>query len=199
MKVCVNDKVVGPSPGDGATLEALLDSLRTRGEIGSDEVVVGLQVDQCSWAPADMDRLQQTQLGGVGEVLIATEDLRGYARRILTDAGSMLAVLEEATGRVADELRSGPLDKANMDLFNLLHALQRFLACLYHVTNTCGLAQGSPDPQRQLMAQVAGTLDLIQSSQERQDWASLAAQLEMDLLPALKGFEGVLHNMTAEV
>ncbi|MHC4479899.1 MAG: hypothetical protein ACYS8K_01715 [Planctomycetota bacterium] len=199
MKLSINDRPVGTSAADGDTLEALLDSLRDRGEIGRDEVVVRLEVDRRPWHAADVDTLTDARLEGIQQVCIDTDDLHGYARRILQDGSSMLAVLEEATGRVAGELRSGEQEKSNADLFNLLSALQQFLACLHQVKNTCGLEGEALGLSSDAMKAVSDSLELIQASQESEDWMSLATHLEADLLPALGRFQGVLAQMSDRI
>jgi hypothetical protein len=158
-------------------------------------VVVGLEVDNRPCTADDLKAMESVSLREANEVSIVTDDVRGYARRILTDAGGMLSVLQEATARVAEEFRGGAVQKANADLFNLLSALQGFLACVCHIDNICDLARAPLDAQRHLLAQVAECLDRIESSQERHDWLALAAQLELSLLPALAGFEPVLQEM----
>ncbi|KPK65275.1 MAG: hypothetical protein AMK73_03425 [Planctomycetes bacterium SM23_32] len=197
MRVSVNDRPVATSSEDGATLEALLDSLRNRGEIARDQVIVRLDVNNHPWRAEDMDKLGDAPLKAVGEVAIATDGMQGYARRILTDARSMLTVLEDATRHLAAEFRADKPEQANGDLFNLLNALQRFLFCLYHVRNTCGLESDPAHEQQHLIAQLTGCLDLVELSQERRDWPSLADQLELDLLAALRGFDHVLDRMAA--
>jgi hypothetical protein len=199
MRVSINGRPVVTSPDDGTTVEALVDSLREREEIPRDQVVVGLDVDRCALRGAGWERLGSAQLDESSEVAIATDDTRGYARRILTDARGMLSVLKEAARCLADEFRSGAPERANADLFNLLNALQCFLACLYHVSNTCGLQRQPLDSPLPLFDQVAGSLDAIESSQQRGDWASLSRQLEADLVPALDGFEPVLQHMVDSI
>ncbi|MHC5033413.1 MAG: hypothetical protein ACYTFZ_00025 [Planctomycetota bacterium] len=199
MEVSVNDRAVSTSLEDGATIDALLDNLRERGEIRRDEVIVTLDVDNHAPSAADMDAVLRTRLCDVQHVCIETDDLQGYARRILTDARSMLSVLQDAAKHLADEFRGDEHEKSNADLFNLLTALQHFLACLYHVRNTCGLAQAPLEPGGRLLADVSSSLELIQTSQEEQDWHGLAAHLELKLLPALGGFERVLQEMSDSI
>jgi hypothetical protein len=199
MKVSVNDRPIETSEADGTTLEALLDSMRDRGEIRDDEVVVGLTVEGRPWRADDLEALGQADLGRHADVAIATDDMQGYARRILNDSRSMLAVLEEGASRLAAELREDDAARANADLFNLLNALQSFLACLYHVRNMCGIEGGPLGTQQQLVARMTGALDLMELSQERRDWTSLAEQLEAELLPALEGLRGMVDEMAAAV
>ncbi len=196
MELTINERTVESTPEDGETLEALLDGLRRRGEIGRDQVVVGLCVDRRDWRAEDMDRLDQVRLEQVREVAIATDELAGYAGRILTDAAGMVEVLREGTHRLAAQFRSGDPEKANAGLFSLLTALQRLLACIYHVKNTCGAESPALEDPAALLDGLLRGLDLIQLSQEGEDWAALAAQLETEMLPALDGIEGALRDLS---
>ena len=195
MRVAVNGSPVEAPAEGGATLGALLSDLRRRGDIAPDQVVVALALDGRPCVPGDLDRPEDTRLEAVGEVAVSTDDLRGYSRRILGDARGMAAVLREASARLAGEFRAGAPDKANGDLFNLLSALQALLVCIYHVDHICGMSGGPLDSHRRLFSEVAGALNLIQFSQERKDWTSVADGLERDLVPALAGFGPLLGDM----
>lgn len=195
MKVKINGRTVAYAGEAGDTLGALLDSLRRAGEIAGDQVVVALRVDDRPCTSEDLAGMENASLREAEEVLIVTDQVRGYARRILTDAGSMLSVLQEATSRVAEGFRGSAVEKANANLFSLLTSLQCFLACICRVDELCDLARAPLDPQRHLFAEVTDCLDRIQSSQEKQDWLTLAAQLELNLRPVLAGFEPVLQDM----
>ena len=199
MKLTLNDRPVAAGPEDGQTLESLLDGLRGRGEICSDEVVVELCVDRRPWQADDMDGLASTRLADLSEVAIATDDVRGYARRILADTRGMLDILEQAVPRVAEQFRSGPPEQANGALFNLLNALQQFLVCLYHVRNTCSLQSDPLGASGELLDRVAACLDEVREGQERKDWPALGSLLDEGLLPAIQCFERVLQDMIHEV
>ena len=194
-EVSINDRAVGTSDEDGDTLESLLDSLRGRGEIGSAEVMVALEVDSRSWAADELDRLGDVALADVRQVAIATDDMRGYGRRILTDAAGMLAVLQEAATKLAHNFRHGDPKEANADLFNLLDAFQRFFGCVYHVKNTCAVQNRDLDSPEGLLGRVDAALDLVAASHESEDWPALADRVEKDLLPAIAGFEVVLQDL----
>lgn len=198
MKITLNDRPVAATPEDGQTLESLLDSLRMRGKIRGDEVVVEFRVDSRPWHADDMDRLGATRLADLSEVAIGTDDMRGCARRILADARSMLRVLQQAVPPVAQQFRSGPHEEANKALFSLLNALQQFLTCLYQVKHTCALQRDPFGASGELLDLVTGCLDGIRGSQERKDWQALGSRLEGELLPALQGFEDVLRDMIDE-
>jgi len=176
MKITLNDRPVAATPEDGQTLESLLDSLRMRGEIRGDEVVVEFRVDRRPWRADDMDRLGSTRLADLSEVAIGTDDMRGCARRILADARSMLRVLQQAVPPVA----------------------QQFLTCLYQVKHTCALQRDPLGASGELLDLVTGCLDGIRGSQEGKDWQALGSRLEGELLPALQGFEDVLRDMIDE-
>jgi len=196
MRVTVNGRCVADVNEDGGTLAGLLGGLRARGEIAGDEVVVGLEVNSSPCAARDLDALADVALGESSEVAIATDDLPGYGRRILADARSMRCVLEEAAERLPAEFRSRELRKANAGLFNLLNALESFILCLSHVRNTCAASCGPSESWQRIMAQVSESLDAIQDSQQAKDWMSLAGHLELKLLPALRGFEPVVKDMS---
>ncbi len=199
MEVSVNERSVITPPEEADTLGSLLDGLRARGEIGSDEVVVSLQVDDLPWKAEDVSRLHSTPLREGADVRVSTDDVRGCARRILTDAGSMLGVLQEAAGRVADQFRSGEPKEASTGLFNLLDALQRFLACLQHVKNTCSPGQSTADAPEQVTSRIMAALNSIQAHLEAEDWSSLAADLDSELLPSLAGFRQILRDIIEEI
>jgi len=194
MKLSVNARTVAVPAQNEATLDALMDGLRSSGEIERDQVVVELRVDGRAWQADDVDTLYLTSLRDVREVVIRTDDLRGCARRILTDAGSMMGVLREGAVDLAAQFRSGDAQEANTGLFNLLNALQQFLVCLYRVRNTCALDAtllGSTDE----LAAVGESLDAILAAQERKDWHGLASCLEKDLVRALDGLDGTRWRM----
>lgn len=199
MKVSVNDKPVEVPKRDGRSLEDLLDDLRHRGEIGDDQVVVGLEVDRRPWRTEGPHALGDAGLDDVNEVAISTTGMRGYARRILADAGGALAVLKEATQQVARSLRQEEPSKANADLFNLLDALQHLLACVYHVQNSCALHNGPAGTSSQLLERLNDGLDAIQARQQRQQWDGVASELEGRFLPALQELESVIENMKGEL
>jgi hypothetical protein len=195
MKLTLNHRPVAAAPDDGETLESLLDGLRGRGEIRSDEVVVELRVDSRAWQADDMAALASTRLADLSEVAIATDEVRGCARRILVDCRSMLDVLEQAVPRVAEQFRSGPPEQANEALYNLLNALQQFMVCLYHVRNTCALKSDPLGASGDLLGGLAACLDDIHGGQEREDWRALGCLLADGLPPALQRFEVVLQDM----
>jgi hypothetical protein len=199
MRLVVNDSAVADVPSGPTTVEGLLDALRERGDIGRDQVVVALQVDDRPWAADDMDRAASASLEGVRDVAVQTSDLRGYARRILADADSTRAVLQEAARQVAAGLREGSPDGANAHLFSLLDALQRFLACLVHVQNACGLDRAVWGPSDGAMEQMSDGLESMRLSQEQQDWAALADHLEERFVPALETIGGVIDRMKGEL
>jgi len=199
MKLSVNEKPVSVSLADGTTLEDLLDSLRERGEIGADRVVVGLEVDLNPWAAEDMDNLQYTRLEDLGEVAIATGDMRECARRILADAVGMVEVVRQAAGEVAQTFLDGAHQEANGDLFRLLDALQHLLGCLGAVQNTLGLSRGPLDPSVGLMERLSGGLEAIQASQERQDWPALAEHIQSQLMPVLADLHAAVASMSGEL
>ncbi|MBA7709768.1 hypothetical protein ES703_118693 [subsurface metagenome] len=140
-----------------------------------------------------MDRLKYTRVQDVDSLTITTAGMAGYARRVLTDAQSMLSVLQRGAGLVAHGFRNGAHQKANSDLFNLLDAVHCLLVCLYHVQNACDLEEGPLDSS--LIARMTSSLDAIQSSQERMDWPALARQLEGQFVPVLREFDTVLETM----
>ena len=73
------------------------------------------------------------------------------------------------------------------------------MACLYHVRNTCGLEGEFLGYSGQPIGGMDRSLELIQASQESEDWPCLAAHLEDDLLPALAGFEDLIENMSDRI
>jgi len=200
MKLTVNDRAPSAMPNGANTLEDLLDALRSTGDIGDDQVVVGITVDRRSWSADDMDGLSTTTLTDVQEVAVSTTGMLGYAQRILTDARGMLDVLIEGSHRVADGLRRDSPDQANAHLFNLLNALQRFLGCLIHVQNACKLSSGllSESAQTTLTSMSDG-LEAIQAGQDSQDWDAVACNLERRLVPALQCVGGVMDSMKGEL
>ena len=199
MKVSVNDREVAGTAPAGSTLEDLIDDLRRRGEIASDEIVASLAVDSRPWASGDMERLPFTPLDGLSEITITTDDMAGYARRILADASNMLSVLRQASDRIAAELRGREPRRANTNLFQLLDAIQQFLACLYNVRNSCAPQAQLLDSRRAVMSLLSAALDGIVECQEREDWPALATQIERYLGPALDGFEDIIVAMTEQV
>jgi hypothetical protein len=199
MKLTIDQRDVAIVPQDGETLDSLLTGLRARAEIPATRVIASLEVDGSRWAADHIEAAAHTMLDDLAEVHIRTDDLQGYARRILTDAGGMLGVLQAATLRLADEFRADEPKQANADLLNLLNALQHFLACLYHVRNTYASELPDPDPMQPVVERVSRCLDVIQASQERRDWTALAGQLELDLLPSFRGFESLLEGMKDEI
>ena len=199
MKVTVNDQVVETPLDKQDTLDALLDGLRESGRIPADQAMVHLEVDGRSWKVEDMDGLDQTRLSDLQQVAISTADLRGYARRIVTDAASIVPVLVEATRQVALKLRRESPEEANARLFELLDALHHLLICLYRVQNVCGLRCNPLDSGQQVVQRITAGLRSIRTSQETQDWDALAHQLEQDLLPAMEGFADVIGSMKEEL
>jgi hypothetical protein len=199
MKVTVNAQLVKSSAGDGDTLGDLIDELRRCGSIKPDEVLASLAVDSREWGAQDMELLHGTQLDGLTEVSITTDDISGYARRILNDAAGMLNVLRQATRGVARNLRGSQPKKANRDLFQLLDAIQQFLTCLYRLRNTCVGHDTAIGSQCAALALMSASLDTIVGCQEREDWPSLASQLEHDLMPALDAFDHLVSTMMRHV
>lgn len=195
MRLTIDRRDVAVTPDDGETLDSLLTALRARGEVPAARVIASLEVDGSRWSADEMAAAASVKLDALDEVSIITDDLSGYARRILTDAGSMLGVLQAATLRLADDFRADEPRQANSDLLNLLNALQHFLACLYHIRNTYSLQRQEPDPMAAVVERVSRCLDVIRASQERCDWTALAGQLELDLLPSFRGFENLLEGM----
>jgi len=199
MKLTVNAATVPELPPGIRTIEDMVDALRERGDIRADEVVVELKVDGYRWRAADMDSMESARLEGVREVAVSTTDMRGYASRILTDAESMLRVLIEGSTHVADLMRTGPPDEANVHLFNLLNALQRFLACLVHVQNACELSNGLLGSSEGLLTGLSASLESVQQQQEESDWTAVAERLENDLVPALEALRPLLDGMRGEL
>jgi len=199
MRVCVNDQPVDASELDGRTLEDLLGSLRRSGRVADDEVVVRFAVDNQPWQAEDMDRLAGVELDDVEEIAITTAGLRDYAGRILADASGMLAVLKDATRRVSACLRGGDIKKGNADLFNLFDALHRFLACIYHVQNSCALSCGPVGTSDELLAGLNAALEAVHAPQQLGRWAEVARQLEGQFLPELDRLGIVLDDMRDEL
>jgi hypothetical protein len=196
MRVCVNEQPVDASELDGQTLEDLLDSLRRSGCVADDEVVARFAVP---WQAEDMDRLAGIELDDVEEIAITTAGLRGYATRILADASGMLAVLKDATRSVAACLRGGDIKKGNADLFNLFDALHRFLACIYHVQNSCALSCGPVGASDELLAGLNAALEAVHAPQQLGQWAEVARQLEGKFLLALDRLGIMLDDMRGEL
>lgn len=199
MNLTVNAATIPELPDGIQTIEDMIDALRERGHIRADEVVVELEVDGYCWRAADMDSMGSARLEGVREVAVSTTDMRGYAFRILTDAESMLRVLTEGSAHVANLMRTGPVDQANVHLFNLLNALQRFLSCLVHVQNACELSTGLLGSSEDVLAGLSASLESVQQHQEASDWVGVAERLESDLVPALGALHPVLDGMRGEL
>lgn len=186
MKLSINEAPVATLPDEEETsVGALLDGLRRRGDIRSDEVVVGLRVNDRPWSSGNLDALFDARLDASHEVSIATDDLRGYGRRILTDSRDMLRVLRDAASSLAEQFRSGRPKDANTNLYNLLSTMQMFLACIYHVRNTCAVPCSALEASGPVITGISRSLDAIQTSQTAHDWPALASQLESELTPAL--------------
>lgn len=198
MKVSVNEHVVQEGAGTDGDLGDLLNRLRADGDIPDDQVVVGLRVDERQFTADDLTELAETPLQQIGEVAVATDDVRGYASRILTDVVSMLRVLRRAVPRVAEALRDGDAEEANADLFRLLEALQNAFVCLHQVQNTCELAHGPTASSEPLAGEISEAFDLIEAAQETEDWDALADALQDRLLPALGRLDEVVEMMRDE-
>ena len=199
MHVCVNDRPVSVSAGDGRTVEDILNSLRRRGEIRESQAVVALAVDGRPWTGADLDAAGRAELGEDARIAVHTAGVADCAQRALRDAGGMLDVLTEAAVAVAVRFRESPAEEANARLYDLLEALHRFLGFLHRLQNTCSPAYRPLDDDAGPLAAVADALQTVQERQETQDWAGLADALEDALAPALGVFAPVLERMAREV
>ncbi len=199
MNVTVNDEAVVELPESADTFGDLLDGLREAGRIRDDEVVVAITTDAHRWSAEDMDALQEDSFSDVQELSIETADLRGYAERILTDAESMLRVLDEAAERVAATFRAGESGVGSNHLFNLLNALQRFLTCVVQVENACSLEHGLVGSASEALSELSDSLSAVQESQEQEDWTALADAIEQRLMPSFERIRGVLAAMREEL
>ncbi len=202
MNVTVNDRAV-ETPADvlpsDAGLDTLLDDLKKRGDIPADEVVVSLEVNGHRWTSEDMDRLGTTTLRDVARVAVGTAGVQQYGGRVLDDAASMLKVVREATQSVAREFRQGAPEQANEHLFLLLDAIHSFFSCTFRVMNICAPEQTAVQSQNRLIQGITSSLDSIQASQEKQDWAALADRLESELVPALDECGGLISRLQKEL
>ena len=133
MKVTVNDRPVAACATEETTLGDLLEELRQRGEIPADQVLVGLKAEGRPLGVRDFEARLAAPLAGLGELAIATTDLHGYGRRILTDADAMLSLLCDAAPQIAHQFQAGDPKEASSHLYNLLDCVQRFLFCLAQV------------------------------------------------------------------
>ena len=193
--VTLNDRPVAAPAEEGETLESLLDALRSGGQIGRDEVVTTFRVDDRPWQADDMDRLGDVRLADVSEVAIATDDLHGYVRRLLSGARSMLGVLLAAVPRVAEQFRTCEPGAANSALLGLLTGLQHLLAFLSQLRHACDFSGDPLDASGGAFRDISAGLDALQVCQERRDWPALAGVLEGELLPPLRGLDGVLQGI----
>ncbi|MFO7956020.1 MAG: hypothetical protein R6X33_02850 [Candidatus Brocadiia bacterium] len=198
MKVSVNERVVQEGAGTDGDLGDLLNRLRADGDIPDDQVVVGLRVDERQFSADDLTELAETPLRQIGEVAVATDDVQGYAARILADVVSMLRVLRQAVPRVAESLREGDAEEANADLFRLLAALQNAFVCLHQVQNTCDLAHGPTEASEPLADEISEALDIVEAAQKTEDWDTLADALQGRLLPTLNRLGEVVELMRNE-
>jgi len=198
MRISINNRAVQEEPGADGDLGDLLNRLRADGNIPDDEVVVGLRVDERRFTGDDLAELADTPLQQIAEVAVATDDVRGYASRILTDMASMVRVLRQAVPRVALALRDGDAEEANADLFRLLQALQNAFACLNQLQNTCDLAHGPAEASEPLAQDISDALDLVEAAQQTEDWDALAEALEEGMLPALGRLDEVMEMMRDE-
>ncbi len=199
MQISLNEREVDVPCRDGATLDSLLDALRSEGQIAPDEVVVGIEVDSRRLNAEDLEERAAMPLSGAEGVVIATDGLRGYASRMLTDALGMVNVLREAAPRVADGLRESSEARANADLFTLLDALQQLLICLYQVQNTCTLQTGPANAADARLQRVDEVLTVVQQRQEQRDWEGLAEQLDGALLGDLDDLASLIGDMRDEL
>lgn len=185
MKVTVNEAPVDVPPAPDMTVASLLDELRESGAIPADQVVVGLELDTADGHGGD-DILEQT-VSKASRVAVATDDMRGYARRILTDLDGMLAVVRESAPRIAEKLRSGSTKEANSDLYNLFDALQQLLFCLCQIQNTCLPEREESPLSEDAVERLNSCLDAVQECQQRGDWEAVADRLDDTVEPALAG------------
>lgn len=184
MQVIVNDRPAEIEVDEDTTLGDILDGLRKSEHIPDDEAVVELSVDGRPWQEqgAELDE----PVGAVREVTVATDDLRGYARRMLKDSMSMLEVLCEGAVQVAREFRQEMPQKANSDLFNLLDSMQRFLLCVFQIRNTCLPEEEDGALSERAVSGLNDCFDRVEACQQRQDWQAIAETLEGELVPALR-------------
>ena len=195
MKVTVNEKPVGACATEQTTLAALLDELRRRGDIAPDQVVVGLSAEGRRWGTEDFQVQLGAPLQGIGRLEIDTVDLKGYGRRILTDASGMLSVMSNGAAEIALQFRAGIPQEASSNLYNLLDSLQRFFFCLFQVKNIC-----LPDTPGSILTgpaneQLSAALDQVRTCQELEEWDALADRIEDGLLPALQGLQDVVTHL----
>lgn len=195
MKITVNERPVGTSATEETTLGALLDELRRRGEIRADQVVVGLTAEGRRWGAEDFQVQLGAPLQGIGRLEIDTDDLKGYGRRILTDAASMLTVMTTGAAEIALQFRAGTPQEASSNLYNLLDSLQRFFFCLFQVKNIC-----LPEVPGSILAgpaneQLSAALDQVRTCQELEEWDALADRIDDGLVPALQGLQAVVTRL----
>ncbi len=199
MNIRLNDQTLQVACEAPLTLGGLLDDLRARGAIAADEVVVDIRVDGLDWNAQDLEARKEDALPQGSDVVIATDDSRGYGRRILTDAAGMVDILQEAARTVAHALREETPEQANADLFMMLDAVQRLLVCLHQIQNTYGLKRGLTAGPEPLLNGISEALQEMQACQESQDWPALAESVENRLAPALQGVGRVVQTMKDEL
>jgi len=199
MQVSVNGTDLAGLSLSRPTMQGLLAGLRARGDIESDQVVVGLRVDGRDWSAAELDDGFDEPLAEGARVAVQTDGVRGHARRILADAGGMLDVLVHASHEVAAGLQQATPQEANRDLYRLLDAVHQLLGCLCQVQQTCRLQTGVAGGESSALDRLDANLAALQAHQEAGNWPGVGEEIEAGLATWLADLRPVVNSMAAEL
>lgn len=199
MKVFVNDREVTPPSDTAQTVHSLVEDLRTRQELPVAEAVSEVKLNDEVWKARDLPEALERTLDGLSCVRILTSDLREYALEILSESGGILDVLITRTHEVAAAFRTSETTTANVRLYRLLDAVQRFLVCLCALQNACAQELRPLDGEQDTLTNVARSLERIEENQYSEDWEGLARNLDEYLHPALKELSGTITALQENV
>lgn len=184
--------------GEGiSNLEGVLAFVRTHC-IPREEVVVEVRVDGEVFSEAYRNQARQIPLADVGKIEIATQTGKAFAWGFMAEAPQYIAHLQRGFEAAIRLLRDPYEEGEGYQV--LAKSLETLLAFKSHFDNVLTTLDenGRGHALQEFWTTFKDTAERILEAQEQMDSASLAGQLEKELLPRLEEWKQTVARMRAQ-
>lgn len=184
MNIFLNDQ---PLEIEGITPDQTLSDLMEAVEELVKEnamTIVELKADDSVFNPEQLDKLSAKKLVECTRIDIFAATVGELIKQAVEDGDESLEFIGEKISEISSELRLGNVKDAMNSYVELLDGLEWITAILNNLPAgfTESIQESSLEQERETALQeIVKCMDLIRTSQENQDWVSMADYIEYEL------------------